>query len=64
VGEIEDPDGRTNREMLGPNPPILDRHVPAAEVHHAGSGGEMAAMKGGPEERSSCRDFTCHTGAS
>ena len=58
------PTRRPDGEVLGPNPPILDRHVPAAEIHHAGSGGEMAFMKGGLEERSFCRDFTCHTGAS
>jgi hypothetical protein len=48
VGEIEDADPGPDRAMLGGNPGlVLDRHIPATEGHHAGTGGEMAAVKGG-----------------
>ena len=65
VRQIEDADAGPHGQVLGPNARrVLDGHVPAAEVHHAGSGGEMAIVEGGPEERSSCRGITCHTAAS
>ena len=35
VGDIEQPGGVANRQMLFDHPPILDRHLPAAEGDHA-----------------------------
>ena len=65
VREVEDADASPHGQVLGPDAGlVLDRHVPAAEVDHAGSGGEMPVVEGGPEERSSCRGVTCHTAAS
>ena len=52
------------RQVLGQDAAVLDRHVPAAEIHHPRSGGEMSAMKCGLQQGVRRRGVIGHTGAS
>ncbi len=52
VRDVEEAGARAGGEVLGDDAGgVLDRHVPAAEVHHPGAGGDVLRVEGRAQER-------------
>ena len=51
VADVEETDARADGVMLVEYPGILDRHVPAAEVHHLGAHLAVRGVQCGTLER-------------
>ena len=51
VRDVEHAGGRPHREMLGDDPLVLDRHLPAGERNNTRAGRNVAVVQRGPAQR-------------